>query len=46
MMPERDPLRGKVKSPDRVGNCRKIHCVKSVRIGSFSGPYFITFGLN
>ena len=22
------------------------HCVKSVRIGSFSGPYFSTFGLN
>ena len=23
-----------------------IHCVKSVRIGSFSGPYFPVFGLN
>ena len=22
------------------------HCVKSVRIRSFSGPYFPTFGLN
>ena len=23
-----------------------IHCVKSVRIRSFSGPYFPAFGLN
>ena len=23
-----------------------VHCVKSVRIRSFSGPYFTTFGLN
>ena len=23
-----------------------IHCVKSVRIGSYSGPYFPAFGLN
>ena len=23
-----------------------IHCVKSVRIQSFSGPYFPAFGLN
>ena len=25
---------------------RKQHCVKSVRIRSYSGPYFPTFGLN
>ena len=25
---------------------RGIHCVKSVRIRSYSGPYFPTFGLN
>ena len=24
----------------------KLHCVKSVRIQSYSGPYFPTFGLN
>ena len=24
----------------------KIHCVKSVRIWSFSSPYFPAFGLN
>ena len=24
----------------------KLHCVNSVRIQSFSGPYFPTFGLN
>ena len=46
MMPERDSLRGQVKSPDRVENCAKIHCVKSVRIWSFSGLYFSAFGLN
>ena len=23
-----------------------MHCVKSVRIRSFSGPYFLVFGLN
>ena len=22
------------------------HCVKSVRIRSYSGPYFLTFGMN
>ena len=24
----------------------EVHCVKNVHIGSFSGPYFPTFGLN
>ena len=24
----------------------ELHCVKSVRIRSFSGPYFFAFGLN
>ena len=24
----------------------KLHCVKSIRIRSFSGPYFSAFGLN
>ena len=24
----------------------KVHCVKSVRIRSYSGPYFSAFGLN
>ena len=27
-------------------NARKSHCVKSVRIRSYSGPYFPAFGLN
>ena len=26
--------------------CRELHCVKSVRIRSSSGPYFPAFGLN
>ena len=26
--------------------CEILHCVKSVRIGSYSGPYFPAFGLN
>ena len=26
--------------------CTVLHCVKSVRIRSFSGPHFSTFGLN
>ena len=25
---------------------RRFHCVQSVRIRSFSGPYFPTYGLN
>ena len=25
---------------------KRVHCVKSVRVRSFSGPYFLTFGLN
>ena len=25
---------------------KKLHCVKSVRIRSYSGPYFNVFGLN
>ena len=28
------------------GKLRKLHCLKSVRIESYSGPYFPTFGLN
>ena len=27
-------------------NVSLIHCVKSVHIRSFSGPYFLAFGLN
>ena len=27
-------------------NNNKLHCIKSVRIRSFSGPYFRAFGLN
>ena len=27
-------------------SCRRKHCVKSVRIRSFSGPYFPAFGLS
>ena len=26
--------------------CRLVHCVESVRIRSYSGPYFPAFGLN
>ena len=26
--------------------CHGPHCVKSIRIRSFSGPYFLTFGMN
>ena len=30
-----------------ANHCLQItHCVKSVRIGNLSGPYFPTFGLN
>ena len=29
-----------------VWNLRQHHCVKSIRIRSFSGPYFQTFELN
>ena len=29
-----------------TGNFLKNHCVKSVRIRSYSGPYFPAFGLN
>ena len=25
---------------------KRLHCVKSVRVRSFSGPYFLAFGLN
>ena len=25
---------------------KTLHCVKSVRIRSYSGPYFLAFGLN
>ena len=25
---------------------KRFHCVKSVRVRSFSGPYFLAFGLN
>ena len=25
---------------------KKVHCVKSVRIRSYSGPHFLAFGLN
>ena len=31
---------------DRFGRNMKQHCVKSVRIRSYSGPYFSVFGLN
>ena len=27
-------------------NQHEIHCVKSARVGSYSGPYFPAFGLN
>ena len=27
------------------GKCSALHCVKSVHIRSYSGPYFPTFGL-
>ena len=26
--------------------CRIFHCIKSIRIRSYSGPYFLAFGLN
>ena len=29
-----------------VDNLEETHCVKSVRIWTFSGPYFPAFGLN
>ena len=29
-----------------VKNYSSFHCVKSVRIRSYSGPYFAAFGLN
>ena len=37
------PNRRIIKFPLRL---RFNHCVKSVRIQSFSGPYFPAFGLN
>ena len=27
-------------------NCTNTHCVKSVRVRNYSGPYFPAFGLN
>ena len=29
-----------------LDNVKDSHCVKSVRIRSYSGPYFLAFGLN
>ena len=29
-----------------IDTCIYLHCVKSVRIRSYSGPYFPAFGLN
>ena len=29
-----------------VLKCKNRHCVKSVRIRSYSGPYFPAFGIN
>ena len=35
-----------VYQPPRTFLCRTPHCVKSVHIRSFCGPYFPTFGMN
>ena len=31
---------------EKIAKTEKCHCVKSVRIRKFSGPYFLAFGLN
>ena len=35
-----------VQTSNRQKHSEKLHCLKSVRIRSFSGPYFPAFGLN
>ena len=39
-------LRFKNKGSNSWRRCENTHCVKSVRIRSYSGPYFSAFGLN
>ena len=36
----------KYENPQAHSHNRNVHCVKSVRIWSYSGPYFPAFGLN
>ena len=46
-----DGVVGKVKRQTLIDRCSRVpnqidHCVKNVRIRSYSGPYFPAFGLN
>ena len=41
-----EPIKIYVVSKEKFENCQPSHCVKSVRICSFYGPYFLALGLN
>ena len=41
-----EPIKIYIVSKEKFENCQPSHCVKSFRICSFYGPYFLALGLN